>query len=442
MVYITFTYLSSVFFQWITSSSWRYYLKYKNSDQKTIYYQVIVLLYFVSILFLFIISTIWYLFTSDVFQKKLILLGFVFASSQEFINTILVPMRMKYSARKYNLINAGRSVVSFLLLLLLTFIFNFQIEAFFIAPVMVNLATLVIPLLLLKSKLTEVFICRISLAYPHIKRFFLYGMTTFIYNTCMFLLISSDRYIILMFNGYDKVGIYNQTYNIAQIGIAALFSAINAAFNPVLLSNLDSKPNQSDGILLNALYFTTYICLPLTFIPCFYSGEITQLLLGPDFREAYNILPVIFFSAFMGGISHYPSLKLKFKNTYKQLIIASLVAAFLNIALTFICVPLLGYKSAAYTTIIAYVFLAIYLFVKAGWKLLEHMEIWNKLFKIIGMLFSFLIIHIVIKNYVSAQFFHSIVYSVLEGIIFLMTYLLLSKNISPLKNNRLINEFK
>jgi O-antigen/teichoic acid export membrane protein len=431
MVYITYTYLSSLFFQWISSSGWRYYLKYQQSGQRNLYQKIIYSLYGISSLILLLITIGWYLLSHDDIQKKLILLGFLFAITQEFINTLLIPMRMKEQARLYNVLTALRSVISFGLLLLLTFVFNFGIEAFFIAPLLINILFLIY--LIIVDELHQQLV-KSSFFPEHLKRFFRYGISTLIYNTGLFLLVSGDRYIILLYDGYDKVGIYNQTYNIAQLSIAAIFTAITAAFNPILLSSLEKKPNQSDSIISNALYLTVYVALPVTFILSFYSKQIADLLLGPAFREAWNLLPLIFIGAFISGISHYASVKIKFKNQFKILIQSALLASGSNILLNLILIYYFGYRAAAYTTLISYLILLIFLFFKARLNPFKENVFKKNIIFISLVLLLFTTIHLVLSLVISPSIKHSLVFCLLEGSSYLGLFLLITKKISPLKD--------
>jgi O-antigen/teichoic acid export membrane protein len=436
MVYITYTYLSAIFFQWITSSAWRYFKKYTNQLKTETYSQTLIRLYLLTFLILTIITFIWYHLTQDSYQRKLIFMGFLYASTQEMINTLLVPMRMKAEAKKYNLINGLRAVTSFLILLLLTFIYNYTIEAFFLAPLIINVILLISLIFNQKKYLYRLWFHKEKNLSAHSKRFYRYGLTTLVFTTCIFLLATSDRYIILLSGNYNEVGIYNQTYNIANMSIAAILMAINAALNPLLLNSLETKPNKSDELLSRLLLLAMYIGLPFTIIFSILSKHIAQLLLGPEFRSAYLLMPFIFLSALLFGASHFASVKLKFKNMFRQLMLSSGIVTCLNILLNLWWVPLYGYEWAAVSTLLSYLLFAILLFYSAKINPFKSSKIRHSYLIIVLGIIAVFISHILFHRMLR-QFQDSSLFAIVEGVILLAIFALVTWNISPINKKNI-----
>lgn len=311
--------------------------------------------------------------------------------------TLFVPARLEKKAGLYNIVNSLRAILSFGLLLLLTFRFTYTIDAFFIAPSIINIL-FIIPLILYNTPLKNLVINLDTI--KHSKRFLKYGAANLFYNLGLFLLISSDRFIILLFEPYDKIGIYNQTYNIGQVTIAAIFLVFNSAINPFITEILDKRPNSSDEILSGFFRLSFIIFLPVTVILSIFSKEIVFLLLGDSFREAWQILPFIFLSSFILGLNYFAVLKIKFKNDLKTLMFTSLFAATVNIFLNLLLIWLFGYKMAATTTFLAYLILAFLLYRKS------NLTVFDKPFKIIcyKLLISCLLsisVHILINKWLA-----------------------------------------
>ncbi len=432
IVYISFTYLSAISYQWITNNAWRYYLKYKNSKTLGIYWSVTIYLILASAIIIAIICLIWFLLSDNLLLKKLILFGGLYFFTNELVNILLVPARITGKAGYYNILNSIRALGSFLLLLALTFGGNAKIEAFFSAPLIVN----AIYILLLTKKPLSFFSFKIDRKLlRHVSRFINYGLGNLFFSVGLFLLISSDRYLIAYFDNYDKVGIYNQTYNLGQISIAALFTVLSAALNPTLISNLNKKPFDSDNKIYDYLYVCIYIILPVVLLVSLFSKEITYILLGKGFREAWNLLPIIFFSAFLSGLNHFAVIKLKFTYKLKVLILDSLSAAALNILLNFILIPIYGYKIAAFTTLLSYLYLLIVLYYHAKLNPFTTMKVGMKIIRVLAILSVLCLIHFGINH-----FFHisdHIFYSVIESIIFVTTYFVLTRKIIPLQSEEI-----
>jgi O-antigen/teichoic acid export membrane protein len=142
LVNITFTYLSSLSFAWLTNCAWRYYLQYKNNNRIDNYNQILSVLFICSSIILFLISIIWVFITDNQLLRRLIIYGYIYFSTNELITFAVVPIRIEGKARKYNIINSARAIISFGLLLSLTFIAHIGIDAFFLAGAIVNLAFL------------------------------------------------------------------------------------------------------------------------------------------------------------------------------------------------------------------------------------------------------------------------------------------------------------
>ncbi|MFO7657510.1 MAG: oligosaccharide flippase family protein [Bacteroidales bacterium] len=419
LIYISFTYISAISYQSITNNAWRYYFKYKNSGKISLYKTTIFALYFFVLLVLAISCSIWYYFTQDENAKKLIVWGFIFALTNEIYNTFYVPIRLEGRAKFFNLLNTFRALFSFLILLALTFVFNYSIEAFFISQICGNILFL-LPVIFenLQNKIDYNFTGILK----HILRFIKYGSANLLYNIGLFLLISSDRFIIAIVSNNEKVGIYNQTYNIGQITIAALFATFNSVINPILLKKLTKNPNGSDELLISLVAISFAIFFPIVILFSIFSKDIAFLLLGEKFREAWNILPYIFLSSFFFGIGFYSEVKLKFKNKLKTLMVVSLIAASINIILNIVFIPIYGYKIAAMTTLFSYLILTILLFQKAKIKIFKFIGS-NLFIKSIAYLFLLLIIDFCLNHYINFKSFP--IKITLRIVFFIFVYIIL-----------------
>lgn len=429
LVYITFTYLSAISYQWITNNTWRFYLKYKKTDNLTIFWSVTFWLYIIASIVIAVICLVWYLLSGDLLLKKLIIYGGLYFITNEFLNTMLVPARIDGKSGYYNIINSSRAILSFVILLLLTFVGNLKIEAFFIAPLIIN--ALFISFFFLKPFNKIDLNLNIKLI-NHSVRFIRYGSSNLLFNIGIFILISSDRYLIAFFDSYPKVGIYNQIYNLSQITISALFTVFQAAMNPTLIAQLEKKPFASDCSLYEAIYTSVYLFFPLTVICSIFSKEISIVLLGEEFREAWNIMPLVFISAFIAGLNHFAVIKIKFMNKLKYLIIDSLTAALLNILLNLVLIPIFGYKIAALTTLIAYLYLIIILFYHARLNPFEIKGFTGKILKIFLVLIFIVGLHFFQIKLLPINY--PMLIAIIKTVIFVSIYFLLTRQIAPLKS--------
>lgn len=192
------------------------------------------------------------------------------------------------------------------------------------------------------------------------KKFWKYSLTLSLplvgYAIARQILDVSDRMMISKMVGNDKVGIYSTLYAVSSISLVA-WNAINASFIPYLYQNIDNSSKKKNvqrlASILLALYAT--IAIVLTFL----APEIVRILATNEYYEAIYIMPPIAAGIFLTSVSNmYSNILVYYKRT-NVIMFSSAFAAFVNIILNFIFIKTIGYQAAAYTTLIAYILLAL-----------------------------------------------------------------------------------
>ncbi len=428
LVFITYSYLSIAFYSWLLSSFWRFYIKYKNNNQQIHLYTNTYIIYIICTLFLAGITLIWCISIDSAIIKKLVLFSFLHFTTNELISLILIRIRIEGKTLAYNTLQGLRVLISFGLLLYLTFISDYRIEAFVISSSIVNALFLIIIISFtykpVKFKLSHI-------SFKHQKTLLLYGVMSIIVNLSIVVLATSDRYIIKIFDSTDSVGIYNQVYNISSISIAALINVFMATINPVLLNELENNYKDSGKLIKQFIGLYIYLLLPLTVYMSLFSKQVSIILLGEKFRVGYMMIPWIMLSSLLYGLTHFNETILKFANAYRKIIFGFLTVTMLNIGLNFIFVPAFGYKSAAITNFACYLALYIYFYKKSSIKYFDLFGGRGYLKPALYILVSQVIFDMFIRHVIKINL--NVVYSVLEGLVFLLLYILLT-----LKNNPLV----
>ena len=288
--------------------------------------------------------------------------AFCFLFTNQIFSILLVIYKIRGKALIFNLFQALQAVFSFLLILLLIFHLDEGINAIFIGQAGVNLVLTIILLVLNRSILGKISLASLSAGF--MRKMMRYGFVGFISSMGIFILISSDRYVIALFQDVSRVGIYNQVYQVGQVSVYFLvtvfFNAITPGFNR-LLSGF-SKENERQ--LMNYVYAFVLLILPLTFYVSIFSRQVAEFLLGKEFRQGFAMIPWIVISSFLYGLTLFNETKMKFEHRFRPVLWGVIIACMLNAALNFIFVPLWGYSWAAISTFIAYLFLFIYYYVK------------------------------------------------------------------------------
>ena len=91
----------------------------------------------------------------------------------------------------------------------------------------------------------------------------------------------------------------------------------------------------------------------------FFAPEIVRTLATEEYYEAIYIMPPIAGGVFLTCVSNmYSNIMIYYKKT-QYIMYASIAAAATNVVLNYFCIAKFGYMAAAYTTLVAYIVLAL-----------------------------------------------------------------------------------
>lgn len=166
----------------------------------------------------------------------------------------------------------------------------------------------------------------------------------------------SDRTMIDNMIGKSAVGIYGTLYSVSSLSLI-VWGAINTSFIPFLYDNLDN-PDKESAIKKMASQLLSAFAV-VAFILTIMAPEIVAILATEEYYEAIYIMPPICAGVFLTSLSNMYSNVLIYHKKTNFIMISSIVAAVVNVALNFVCIRIWGYMAAAYTTLVAYVILAV-----------------------------------------------------------------------------------
>jgi O-antigen/teichoic acid export membrane protein len=420
IVSITFTYFGMFLFSWIGSCLWRYYSKYESNNKLKSLYSNLSFLYLSAIVLLLVLSLSWYITAENDLIKQLIFFSFFHLFLNQLFLFYMIVIRLKGRAKFYTIFQSIRSLISVLTALMLVFIFDKNISALISSLVIIDSLALLFLFLInpVNVKIDFRLISRNNL-----KELIIYGSVGLILNISLLTITYSDRYIIAWFGNLGEVGIYDQVYKISQLTVVSLVTIFFNTINPFLLKELETNFNNS--IQLIRKYIMTFILfgLPVIFYLSLFSKEISNILLGEDFREGYYIMPFIFFSAYLHGFSNFFELRVKFSNKLRRLSFIAISVALINIILNIILIDLYGYQWAAFTTAISY-FIMILLFYYFDKEILSfsknNYRVFYKIIIVLALQLAFFISIIMLFNLSS-------LFKILIGFVFVLSYYLIFK---------------
>ena len=170
------------------------------------------------------------------------------------------------------------------------------------------------------------------------------------------LLGSSDRIMITSMVSKATSAIYSVAYSAGQI-ISLLKTSIIDAIRPWMYKKIQEKDFESIKNTNNMIFIFVFL-LSLVFIAL--APEIIIIMAPKEYYEAIYVIPPVAASSFftyLYGI--FSQISMYFEKTNK-IMIASICSSVLNIVLNIIFIPIFGFLAAGYTTLVCYMFLALF----------------------------------------------------------------------------------
>ena len=166
----------------------------------------------------------------------------------------------------------------------------------------------------------------------------------------MTVLSSSDRIMIRNMIGAEEAGIYNLAYQLSLI-MTLFNTALLQTIEPWLFKKIkDRRIDEIARVAYPAFIFIGVINLFLIVL----APEMVAIFAPKAYYDAIWVIPPITISVvFMFTYSFFSAFEFYFEKT-KYIMLATGMAAALNIALNYVFIRIFGYYAAAYTTLVCY----------------------------------------------------------------------------------------
>ncbi len=239
------------------------------------------------------------------------------------------------------------------------------------------------------------------------------------------ILTQSDRIMITKFEGEAATANYSIAYSIVLI-MQLVMSAINASFIPWAYGCLKKKDFKSLKNMGNMIIILIAGCI---FLLMMFVPEIIYIFAGKDYADAVYCIPPIALSIFFMILYDLFSTVEFFYAKNIFVMVASVMAAALNVALNMYFIPIYGYHAAGYTTLFCYVAYALGHFVFYKFICKKTLDVKNIYDGKLLLMFSIIMFAITLMvNFVYDQFIiRYILAFVVMGIIFVKRNILIEK---------------
>lgn len=167
----------------------------------------------------------------------------------------------------------------------------------------------------------------------------------------MHILSASDRVMINNMTGSANAGIYGMAYTASMV-VTVAWSAIHGSLTPYVLGKLKERKFQDiEKTSMQCIMLFSGLCI----FVCMVAPEVIYVLGGEKYAESVDLLPPLFAAIlFMEMYNLFSIVEFYHKKT-KMVMLATVLAAVLNLILNAIAIPRFGYQVAAYTTLICYI---------------------------------------------------------------------------------------
>lgn len=282
--------------------------------------------------------------------RGLILLAVLLLWVQSWFELDLSLSATKLLPLRYGLINGVKAVIS---LTLGIFLVSWCLGAY--GPLIGLLLGMLLPSVLWGWRewkgLTPMF------SQPYLSKILHYGLPLTATFALVFVVDSSDRFLIAWFLGEGPTGVYAASYDLGLQTLSLLMTVVNIAAYPLTVRALEQKgiKTAQEQLSQNAILLLA-IAVPAAVGMAVLAPNMSAVLLGISFREdATHLLPWVALAILLGGIkaNHFDLAFQLGQNTMGQLWVSG-AAALLNIILNLLWIPIFGLMGAAYATFVTF----------------------------------------------------------------------------------------
>lgn len=167
---------------------------------------------------------------------------------------------------------------------------------------------------------------------------------------------SASRIMINSIIGATEAAIYSVSFSVAII-VNLIKTSIVDAMRPWIYEKLKKNDTSDMKNIFNGVLIFVAV---LTMIFIAFGPEVIYIVAPKQYYDAIYCMPPIMIGSFFTFLYSIFSIVEMYYEETKKIMIASVVAAVLNVILNFIFLERFGYIAAAFTTLVCYIFLAVF----------------------------------------------------------------------------------
>jgi O-antigen/teichoic acid export membrane protein len=188
----------------------------------------------------------------------------------------------------------------------------------------------------------------LSISWPVLKRMIAFGLPFVPGGVLLFILNSSDRFLLIAMVGQKEAGLYALGYRIAVIPIMLLMGPFQAAWGPFMMEKGESP--EGPRLFATVLSYLIAAYCGVSLLLALFAKEVIHLIAGPSFVTSYKIIPIVLlaYSFWVVSVILDAGIYITRRTVFKPLLLAA--GAGTNVGLNLLLIPKLGMMGAAYAT--------------------------------------------------------------------------------------------
>jgi len=195
--------------------------------------------------------------------------------------------------------------------------------------------------------------------FSNVRVYLRYGLPLTFNPVTMWLVTSSDRYIIGYFLGVSAVGIYSASYSLSAT-IRLFLGPVQLVLFPTISRLYDEKKIEEVKTYLKySLKYFLMFAIPSAFGLSALGKPLIGILTTSEFISGSIVIPVIALSSVAFGVSQITIVITHLVKKTHITMLLLLISAILNIILNIILIPVIGILGAAIATLASYTLLSI-----------------------------------------------------------------------------------
>lgn len=293
-----------------------------------------------------------YLIIGDTTLATIIRIVSLVVAFQASLSFPLAFLRIHKHPLKYVSITLLKSFIAVLAIIFLVVYMKMGVLGVFVGHVVGAVVGLIVSYLYVRDRI------KFSFDKAWAKQILAFGIPMMPSGLAMWILNSSDRYFLNYLDGPAAVGIYAVGYKVGMI-IALAVSAFQIAFGPLVFSAYEEKEDPR-RFYIHIVKYMFLILVTLAFGVALFGKEAVKYVVGPQFQDAYIVIPFIAYSYLGLALYNLFSIGVSLKRkTYLSTVAVGLTGA-INFALNYLLIGEFSMVGAAIATLLSFFILALF----------------------------------------------------------------------------------